>query len=1066
MSEPTERSNPYVGLRPYFLDDSLWFFGRDEQTVELLQILHEQRFLGVVGSSGSGKSSLVRAGLLPALLGGFLVDDRDRWRIMQTKPGDAPLENLAEALLRALGTKADDAACAALAQQIRDGHTDAVLDLLRPSLEANASVFLLVDQFEEVFAFRNHQSANGDAASVAWTGTFAGAALAADTPDAEEAAQRRELARRRAEAADFVDLLLGLAKQRDLPIYVALTMRTDFLGDCDLFYGLPEALNRGRYLVPRMTRQQLSSAIASPVRLLNQRIAPRLLDHLLNELGDRFDRLPVLQHALLRTWDAWMHAGGYGLIDLEHFTAAGALEGALQQDAEQALATVNLASAERVFRALTDTDISQRQVRRPSRINDLAQAAGIPRAEVEAIIAAFRRDDRNFLYTAADGDATNPRVDISHESLIRQWPRLSAWVEAEREARTVYRRLVSLAQSEKDGERDLLTEREYAIQSKNWDQLAPTAGWAARYSSSPDDFAITTRFLARSGKAIEDARLEREARLAEEERERQRRRRARWIGATSLVLGLSAGLAFVYRQSSIRKQTILDAGAVVGFVSRVHAALEPIPGTGDVRRELLENAEGLKARLGVGLRSGTRVASTEFWEELQRGDLARRNGAADSARMLYRNASAIATKEAAFGNRVWRRNLLVSELTLGDLERGLGQLDSARVHYDAALTIAKTQTAGDNTDQQAAHDLATAWTSIGDLHRDAGRFTEARAAYASALTISEQLAKNGGAERLHDLIAGNRSLADLERRAGRADSARVRYESVLRMAQQLGNGSADNTQAIADLASAYGSLGDLQKADGNLDSARALYRSALDQAISLSADPGGYLTRGYTALGDLEAAAGNTRVAGSWYVKALELEERLVRTGTEPLARRANLMLTYNRLGELALAETQLTAARDWYGKAEALGSAIPSGTPGAASLQHALWVSRTGLGDVASDAKSPRDARGWYGKALPIASALAKPGDVASQLDLWTSQKNVGDAARDERDRIVARAAYLEAVTVLERLLTGNPGSAEVRENLALSYKDLAALELADGQPAKSRDWQAKARAVAATPR
>ena len=132
MKELTLRSNPYVGLRPFFEGDSLYFFGRGQQAADLLEILHQQRFLGVVGSSGSGKSSLVRAGLLPKLLGGFLTQDRDRWRIARMKPGDAPLGNLATALLEAVDQPATADARTALEARIRDEHTDAVIEFLRP----------------------------------------------------------------------------------------------------------------------------------------------------------------------------------------------------------------------------------------------------------------------------------------------------------------------------------------------------------------------------------------------------------------------------------------------------------------------------------------------------------------------------------------------------------------------------------------------------------------------------------------------------------------------------------------------------------------------------------------------------------------------------------------------------------------------------------------------------------------------------------------------------------------------------------------------------------------------
>src|SRR5512147_1469804 len=99
--------NPFVGLRPFESEDSLLFFGRREQAIELLQRLHETRFLAVVGSSGCGKSSLVRAGLIPKLKAGFLVEECDLWRIATMKPGDAPLENMAAALLEAVAVEAN-----------------------------------------------------------------------------------------------------------------------------------------------------------------------------------------------------------------------------------------------------------------------------------------------------------------------------------------------------------------------------------------------------------------------------------------------------------------------------------------------------------------------------------------------------------------------------------------------------------------------------------------------------------------------------------------------------------------------------------------------------------------------------------------------------------------------------------------------------------------------------------------------------------------------------------------------------------------------------------------------
>ena len=481
MSGENLRANPYVGLRPFFGDDSLYFFGREQQTAELLEILRQHRFLGVVGSSGSGKSSLVRAGLLPGLLGGFLVQERDRWRTVQMKPGDAPLGNLARELIKAMGEETRETAGEAagkLEQDIREDHTGAVVEFLTTRLERNTNLFLLVDQFEEIFDFRGSELE--------------------EEQQSEDLARRKDRARRKAEAADFVDLMLALAEQRDLPIYVTLTMRTDFLGDCDLFYGLPEALNRGRYLVPRMTREQLRNAVECPGLLLRAQMAPRLLDHLLNELGDRFDRLPVLQHALLRTWDEWQRTGGVGPIDLRHYESSGRLESALDQDAEVALQGLDMGVTARVFKRLTDTDLSQRRVRSPARISELMTAASADRGTVEGIVRRFEENSRSFVHRSADGKADDPRVDISHESLIRQWNRLRNWVDEERRSRDDYRELVKKARKWERGQAAPLQDPELKMAVDWKEKVSPSPGWAQRYSVSDGDFDSAVRYLDES----------------------------------------------------------------------------------------------------------------------------------------------------------------------------------------------------------------------------------------------------------------------------------------------------------------------------------------------------------------------------------------------------------------------------------------------------------------------------------------------------------------------------------------------------------------------------------------
>ncbi len=502
MTAEDRPSNPYVGLRPFDRDDSLYFFGRRTQVAELLQRLHETRFLAVVGSSGCGKSSLIRAGLIPALLGGFLVEDRDRWLVAKMKPGGGPIGNLARALCSTEEREPTAEEITELTEAIAERHEDAVLDHLKPRLDSHGNLLLLLDQFEEIFAFRGREQEE----SLAEMGR----------------SERRKLASRQREAADFVDLVLLLANQREVPIYVVLTMRSDFLGDCDLFYGLPEATNLSRYLVPRLDRGQLREAIEGPPLLMGQQLAPRLVDALLNELGDRSDRLPILQHALMRSWNFWQSKGGKGSIDLEHYQEAGTLREALPRHANEAFREADLFATAGIFKCLTDTDPHRRRVRRAASMSELAAVAGVEREVVEGILQRFNEDGRNFLLISADSD--DPQVEITHESLIRQWHQLARWVDEECEARDQFGELVVRAR----GGRAMLQDPDLQI-ALQWRAIVqPTKAWAKRYSRDAGDFEAALEYLERS-------------RLARVEAENRRRRnRNLAVAATvAVVLALS-----------------------------------------------------------------------------------------------------------------------------------------------------------------------------------------------------------------------------------------------------------------------------------------------------------------------------------------------------------------------------------------------------------------------------------------------------------------------------------------------------------------------------------------------
>jgi energy-coupling factor transporter ATP-binding protein EcfA2 len=283
---------PFPGLRSFETAESLIFFGRETHTEALLQRLSEGRFLAIVGASGGGKSSLVKAGLLPSLYRGYLTGSTTRWRIAVMRPGSAPLEALAASLVEQAGLGTGET-CLPL---LRSTTLGLVQVAEAGGLQPGESLLVVADQFEELFRFRDGQGAQE-------------------------------------ERQHFVSLLLNAVERSTPRVYVALTMRYEYLADCSQFPGLPEALNASQYLIPRLTRDQRQAAIEGPLRLVGIRIAPRLVQALLNEAGDDPYQLPVLQHALLRTFLCWQSTGADGPLDLTHYERAGRLERALDTHA-------------------------------------------------------------------------------------------------------------------------------------------------------------------------------------------------------------------------------------------------------------------------------------------------------------------------------------------------------------------------------------------------------------------------------------------------------------------------------------------------------------------------------------------------------------------------------------------------------------------------------------------------------------------------------------------------------------------------------------------------------------
>jgi WD40 repeat protein/energy-coupling factor transporter ATP-binding protein EcfA2 len=502
--------NPFPGLRPFKIEESHLFFGREGQSDEVLLKLSKSRFVAVIGPSGSGKSSFIYCGVLPILYGGFLTDSSPNWEVVVTRPGAGPIDNLAESLLKSVKdyneADAEDKRIkrTIVSTLLRSSSLGLVEAIQQSRRKDDINYLILVDQFEELFRFKDSTDPNSVNESLA-----------------------------------FINLLMEAVNYEDAPIYVAITMRSDFIGDCAQFPELTRKINDSHYLIPQMTRDQKRRAIEGPVAVGNAHITPRLVQQLLNDLGDNPDQLPILQHALMRTWSYWSKFRDFEdePVDLKHYEAIGTMSEALSQHANEAYDELDEEQkriCEIIFKAITEKRGENFGIRRPTRLNEIASIADVSESDVIEVLEKFREPGRSLL-TPAYGTPLNSKsmIDISHESLMRIWVRLKNWVDDEADAVQMYLRLAEAAAMYQVGKAGLWRPPDLQL-ALNWQvKHKPTLVWGQRYHPA---FERTMIFLEYSKKEFD---TEQRIKELEQKRKLQRAR------VTAIVFGTLAAIALV-----------------------------------------------------------------------------------------------------------------------------------------------------------------------------------------------------------------------------------------------------------------------------------------------------------------------------------------------------------------------------------------------------------------------------------------------------------------------------------------------------------------------------------------
>lgn len=482
-----DQRSPYVGLRSFEQADADLFFGRDVAVQRLVDLLADHRAVTVVGASGSGKSSLVRAGLLPALASGA-IPDADTWPVAVVMPGRWPLRTLAAALIGMADEGDGSAAMADLVDRLTKDpgglHVESSRVLTTIGADPAARIVLVVDQAEELFTVAD--------------------------PD---------------QAAALLAALASAVRRRAPRVAVVATMRADFYAQAASNSDMAALLGRSQLVIPPMSGAELEAAIVGPASLVGATLERGIVGRIVDDATGQPGRLPLLQHTL---WELWHHRDGPTLT-VEGYEQIGGLAGALARHAEQTWQSIDdRALARRILlRGVVPGNRDEADSRRPIPRADLDGMADPDdlRAVLENLVST-----RLLQAQAREGGVV---FELAHEALLREWPRLRGWIEADRAAIVAAGQLREAADSWESLDRDPEALYRGTKLETSLEQLG------GRTETLPE----TAREFLDASRTARDERREREAeRIARQARTNRRLRRQLAALALATIVAVVGGV--------------------------------------------------------------------------------------------------------------------------------------------------------------------------------------------------------------------------------------------------------------------------------------------------------------------------------------------------------------------------------------------------------------------------------------------------------------------------------------------------------------------------------------------
>ncbi len=687
---------PYRGLLYFREEDSPFFFGREAPTASLIEAVNRQEFVAVVGASGSGKSSLVRAGLVPALR-----RQRDvNWEIVTLFPGDRPLYNLAAALLPLLEPDIGEVAALLeikrLAQALRDGNI-LLRDVVQRALlkqPGTQRLLLVVDQWEELFTLNE------------------------DVDDRQR----------------FIDGLLEAT--RNSPLSAVLTLRGDFFGRAVTSHRqLADRLQGAQVNLGPMQEGELRQAVVEPAKRLGLEFEPNLVELILEQALGEPGHLPLLEFVLRGLWEKrqgrLMHRAAYD--------AMGQLEGAIAARAEALFdsLTRNDPQAEQRIRSIV-----LRLVRPGEGEQDTRRRAALTDFDAPAVKLIRRLADDRLLVSSAPSTTEAPKVEVAHEALILHWARLREWVRADRDFMAWRQRTGDQAQ-----EWDRLGRTaDLALRGL---PLAQARAWLNRRRADLSDLECDfiragarrrNLFLATvAGTSIVSvAVIVYFAVAANAERQRAELARDDAEGLVEyMVYDLRDALAPVGRldlMAGINQRVddyygrVGDAGSQQIQRRRMSAANNQgdtllAQGKLDAARQTYGQALAIAERLAQADPSNTQWQRDLSVSHEKLGDVEVAAGKLDAARKAYERALAIRERlaQADPSNTEWQRDLSVSYRQLGNVDSKQSKAGEALAMFERSAVIAERLATLDPSNATWKNDLEWVRGRVASLRAGAKR---------------------------------------------------------------------------------------------------------------------------------------------------------------------------------------------------------------------------------------------------------------------------------------------------------------------------------------------------------